>query len=342
MSLLTFDYRPEILEYLSTPITWAIAEILAFFLFFYVLVDAMKKGDNKTRIFRVLELFGFIVYAGIFENIGVLGNTYNYSLNRLVMVGVVPLSLLVIEAVIFYSALQFAEKLKFPKWSIPIVVGFLGVLQDLTIDPAAVFDLHMVDGVMEGRWNWTLHYDGLLFGIPFFNFIGWFMLMFYYTALIQLGRKLHEKSGYKRNRGVAYIILAPILGVLLIISPLTRFLLFLYPIFPLFLNRTAEIVMLSIIAVITVATLIKCRKRSFDYDYKEYSVIWIVPLILHVFDIVLAFSLGIAIAYVPVLLFAAIHLGYIAYYLFKKNIDKSFKKLGVMEKGSDNQVVVEN
>ncbi len=340
MSLLTFEYRPEILEYLSTPITWAIAEILAFFLFFYVLVDAMKKGDNKTRIYRVLELFGFIVYAGIFENIGVLGNTYDYSLNRFVMVGVVPLSLLAFEAVIFYSALQFVEKLNFPKWARPIVVGFLGVLQDLTTDPAAVFDLHMVNGVMEGRWNWTLHYDGLLFGIPFFNFSGWFMLMFYYTTLIQLGRKLHEKFDYKRNLGIAYIILSPILGVLLIISPLTRFLLFLYPIFPLYLNRSAEIVMLSTIAVITLATLIKCRKRSFEYDYKEYSVIWVVPLILHVFDIVLVFSLGITIAYIPVMLFAAIHLGYIAYFIFTKNNDKSPSEKSLLLV-SNKQVVME-
>ncbi len=335
------EYRPEILEYLSTPVTWAIAEILAFFLFFYVLVDAMKKGDHKTRIYRILELFGFIVYAGLFENIGVLGNTYNYSLNRLVMVGVVPLSILAFEAVIFYSALQFVEKLNFPKWARPIVVGLLGVLQDLTIDPAAVFDLHIVNGVMEGRWNWTFHYDGLLFGIPFFNFTGWFMLMFYYTTLIQLGRILHEKSGYKRNRGIAYIILSPILGVLLIVSPLTQFILFLYPIFPLFLNRTAEIVMLSIIVVISVATLIKCRKRSFDVDYKDYSVIWVIPLILHTFDIMLAFSLGITIAYVPVLLFGGIHLGYIAYYIFRKNNDKSSIMIGVMKEGSDKQVVVE-
>ncbi len=319
MSLLTFDYRPEILEYLSTPITWAIAEIFAFILFFYCVADAIKRGNNKTRIFRVFELFGFIVYAGLFENIGVLGNTYNYSLDRLVMVGVVPLSLLMIEAVIFYSALQFAEKLKFPKWAIPIVVGFLGVLNDLTIDPPAVFDLHLVNGIMEGRWNWTVHYDGLLFGIPFFNFSGWFMLMFYYTMLIQLGRKFHEKSGYKRNRGIAYIILAPILGVLLIISPITRFILFLYPIFPLYLNRTAEIVMLSLIAVISIATLIKCRKRSLDVDRKDISVIWVIPLILHAFDIVLAFSLGITIAFIPVLLFGGIHLGYLAYYIFRKN-----------------------
>lgn len=334
------DYRPEILEYLSTPVTWAIAELLAFILFFYCLADVIKRGDNKTRIFRVLELFGFIVYAGLFENIGVLGKTYNYSLDRLVMVGVVPLSILMFEAVIFYSALQFVEKLNFPKWARPILVGFLGVLQDLTIDPAAVFDLHMVNGIMEGRWNWTTHYDGMLFGIPFFNFTGWFMLMFYYTTLIQLGRKLHKKSGYKQNRGISYIILSPILGVLLIVSPLTQFILFLYPIFPLFLNRTAEIVMLSIIAVISIATLIKCRKRSLDVDYKEYSVIWVVPLILHTFDIVLAFSLGIKIAYIPVLLFAGIHLGFLAYYIFRKNIDKRPGEKSSLLR-SNKQVVVE-
>ncbi len=326
------EYRPEILEYLSTPVTWAIAEILAFILFFYCLTDVLKRSDEKTRTFRVLELFGFIVYAGIFENIGVLGNTYNYSLDRLVMVGVVPLSLLMIEAVIFYAALQFAEALKFPKWVNPIVVGFLGVLQDLTIDPAAVFDLHMVDGVMEGRWNWTSHYDEMFFGIPFFNYSGWFLLMFYYTALVQLGRRQHKKSGYKSGRGMAYVIIAPLAGVLLIISPITQFLLFLYPIFPLYLNRTAEIVMLSCIALVSLAILIKHRKRSSTIDAKGDRVIWVIPLVLHSFDIIIAFSLGITIAYIPVLLFAGIHLGYVGYYIFKKTkipvtaIDERFRK----------------
>ena len=86
---------------------------------------------------------------------------------RLIMIGVVPLSILMFEAVIFYSALRFAETMNFPKWAIPFVVGILGVLQDMTIDPAAVFDLHLVNGAMEGRWNWTSHYDKMFFGIPF-------------------------------------------------------------------------------------------------------------------------------------------------------------------------------
>ena len=313
------DYRPEILDYLSTPATWVLAEILAFVLFFYCLADIVKKNDDKTRIFRVFELFGFIVYAGIFENIGVLVNTYNYSLDRLVMVGTVPLSLLAIEAVAFYSALRFAEVMKFPKWTIPVIVGFLAVLQDLTIDPVAVFDTHLVAGVMEGRWNWTMHYEGRFFGIPFFNYTGWFFLMFYYTALIQLGRKLFEKSGHKIATGLAYVTLSPIAGVLLIISPITRFLLFLDPIFPKFLNRSAEISMLSFIMIISIVILIKYRKRSVMINFKKDKVIWIMPLILHTFDIILAFSLKITIAYIPVLLFAGIHLGYLAYYYLKSH-----------------------
>ena len=92
-----------------------------------------------------------------------------------------------------------------------------------------------------------------------------------------------------------------------------------YPIFPLFLNRTAEIIMLSCLAVVTIVTLIKCRKVSGTINYKNYPVIWVVPLILHLFDIILAFSMGIKIAYIPVLLFAAIHLGYIGFYLLRKS-----------------------
>ena len=310
------EFRPEIIEYLSTPISWAIAEVLAFILFYYCLADILKKKDKNVRTFQVFDLVGFVVYAAIFENIGVIVYTYNYSLDRLIMVGVVPLSLLFFEAAIFYSALQFAETMKFPKWVIPFVVGFLGMLQDMTIDPAAVFDLHLIDGVIEGRWNWTIHYDDTFFGIPFFNYTGWYLLMFYYTTLIQLGRNLFGKSGYKYSVGVLYVLLSPIIGVLLIVSPLTRFLLFLDPIYPTFSNRTAEIFTLVTINIITVGLLIKYRRRDVVINPKDYPVMWRIPVILHAFDIVLAFSLGITIAYVPVLLFAAIHLGYLAYYRY--------------------------
>jgi len=312
-------YRPEILAYLSTPGSWAIAEFFAIALFLYCLADIIRNSDDKVKVFRALELLGFIIYAGIFENIGVLGNTYNYSLDRLIMVGTVPLSILMFEAVIFYAALRFAEAMKFPKWTIPFIVGLLAVLQDMTIDPVAVFDTHLVAGVMEGRWNWITNYKGLLFGIPFFNYTGWFFLMFYYTALIKLGRNFHKKKNYKTGPGIAYLILSPILGVLLIVSPITRFFLFLEPFFTKFIHRPVEISMLVFFMIISIVILIKYQKKDISINLKDDKVIWIIPLILHTFDIILAFSLKITIAYIPVLLFAGIHLGYLAYCYLKSH-----------------------
>ena len=311
------DYRPEILEYLSTPGSWAIAELLSFILFFFCVADAIRKNNDKTRVYRVMELFGFIVFAGLFENLGVVSNTYDYSLDRLMMIGVVPLSILMFEAVIFYSALRFAEIMKFPKWAIPFVVGVLAVLQDMTIDPVAVFDLHNVNGIMEGRWNWTPHYEKMFFGIPFFNYTGWFLLMFYYTILIQIGRNLHRKAKYRKIVGIAYIIASPLFGAALILSPLTWFLLFLNPIFPLYTNRIVQIIILSFIGIISIAIMFKYRKRETVVSIKDYPIIWLIPLILHAFDIILAFTLKITIAYIPVLLFASIHLSYLSYYFFK-------------------------
>ncbi|MHA1449724.1 MAG: hypothetical protein ACTSP4_09930 [Candidatus Hodarchaeales archaeon] len=317
------DIRPDILEYLSSPFSWVIVEILAIILFLFCMIDILKRNEKEKGIIRLFELLGFVIYAGLFENIGVLGNVYDYSLDRLMLIGVVPLSILMLEAVIFYSALRFAETMEFPKIAIPFVVAFLGVLQDLTIDPVAVYDLNLVNGVMEGRWNWTLHYNDMLFGIPFFNYTGWFMLMFYYTGLILIKRDLvkrwHDKNGeYFLEVGIGLTLAASFLGVLLIVSPLTQFILFLYPIFPLFGNRSAEILMLSCVMLITLIFLVKYRNTSGSINYRNYPLIWIIPAVLHLFDMMLAFFLGIVIAYIPVILFSSVHLGYIGYYIFIK------------------------
>jgi hypothetical protein len=52
----------------GTPVTWFFTEIMASVLFIWCVAHASKQ-ENGT--IRVLELFGFILYAAIFENIGV-------------------------------------------------------------------------------------------------------------------------------------------------------------------------------------------------------------------------------------------------------------------------------
>jgi len=327
-------FRPEIFEMLKTPLSWAIAEILSIGLFLFCIYDVLKRNDGKNQFFRLMELFGFVLYSGLYENIGVLLSIYDYSFDRLIMVGVVPLSILLFEAVIFYAALLFAEQLNLPKWAIPIIVGFLCMLQDLTIDPVAVFDLQYINGVgFQGRWNWTPRYEFPFFGIPYFNYSGWFMMMFYYATFILIGRYIFEKHEKKPSFGFLYTILAPLFSFLLIISPINQMMLFsplcFIPTVGLF-NRTAEIIMLLIITGISIITVFKFRKKEKTISYKDYKPIWIIPTILHVFDIILAFSLGIVIAYIPVILFGTIHLSYIGYFL----IDNSKLKLSKKEKHS--------
>ncbi len=312
--------RPEILDMLNTPTTWLLVEILSLFLFVICVVDAFRNNEETVRLYRVLELFGWVIYAGIFENIGVLMGLYDYSLDRLLMFGVVPLAILLLEGCIFYAAMRFAEKRHLPKWATPFVVGLLCVLQDLTMDPVAVYDLQWVGGVLEGQWNWAIHYSDTLFGIPFYNFTSWFTMMFYYSSTLIIGRKFFEKSGYKPRNGMLYVILAPLLSLGLLVFPLNSFIIFGVPLVPYF-DRTAEIIGLLSVMIASVVVVIKIRKTDANPNWKEERAIWGVPLLLHLLDIIYAFALQIEVAYIPVLLFGAIHMAYLGYYLRSRSHD---------------------
>jgi uncharacterized membrane protein len=307
-------FRQEILDLLSTPFSWAIVEMISFILFVTCMIDAYRNNDDKIRMYRVLELFGYVLYSGLFENVGVLIGVYDYSLDRLFMFGAVPLEILLLEATIFYVAMRLCEKRKLSKWATPFVVGVLCVLQDLTIDPVAVFDLHNVNGVLEGQWNWAIHYTQNLFGIPYYNFTGWFIMMFYYAGLLLIGRRYFEKSEFKHKQGITYVFLAPLCGIILICSPITNFILFLEPFVEIF-NRTAEITMLSIVMGISIIIMLKEWKPKEKINWKDNSIIWWIPAFLHLLDIVYALILQIDIAYIPVFVFGGLHMLYIARYL---------------------------
>lgn len=297
---------------LGTPLTWLIVEILAFVLFVMCVIHASK---HEHGIIKVLELLGFIVYAGIYENIGVYMHIYDYNLHRIMLIGKVPLEILMLEAVIFYVAFQLAERLHIPRWGLPFVVGFLSSIQDMTVDPSAVFDRYLLDGTLSGQWNWTPRYEGAFFGIPFFNFSGWMWMMVYYAFAIQIGAWLYKK--YKRDLiGYLYPFVGALLAVLLLVSPITTFFLFGAPFFP-FYTRGAEIVLLVVNFTIGLFILLRTAKIDRPFDLKKDGILFYIPLGLHLFDIVIAFALQIEIAYVPVIVVSLIHIAYLAY-LFAK------------------------
>jgi uncharacterized membrane protein len=296
---------------LGTPITWLIAEILVLSLFIVCIVHASRQEQG---IIKILELFGFIIYAAIFENIGVSMKFYDYDLHRMMLIGKVPLEVLMIETVIFYVGLRLAEYLRIPGWGKPIVVGFLSSVQDMTVDPTAIQDVHLFNGVMSGQWNWAFRYAGSFFGIPFYNFTGWVYIMAMYAITIQVGMGLYKK--YKQEL-VGYLY--PFVGIPAALGLQTIFMGFLMwgaPFFPWF-NRTVELTMLSITYAIGLFVLVRYHKIEKPFDFKKDGPVFFVPIVLHAFDIIVALVLGLEQAYIPVFAVSAIHIGFLLYVYLK-------------------------
>lgn len=316
------------------PISWLLVEIFSITLFFICITHATRQENPQLKI---LELFGFMFCAALFENVGVnFSHTYYYDPRRIMMIGDVPLEILFIEASTWYAAFTLANKLNVPVWAKPFIVGLFSSIQDMTIDPPAVYDRYAITdlveaervndlysgafgkGILSGQWNWsTPGYETGFFGIPFFNFSGWMYMMAYYTALILIGRWLYEKYD-KKIIAYSYPFISGILGVVLLASPLNVFLL--YGHFD-FTQSTysSELTMLCLNFSFAIALLVAFRKRVLSFDLKEDGVIIFgLPIILHLFDIMYAFILNIEIAYAPVVIVSGIHFTYL-YLVYKKN-----------------------
>jgi hypothetical protein len=292
----------------GTPITWFIAEFLSVVLFVVCVIHASKQEHGTIT---VLSLIGFVIYSAIFENIGVYSKIYDYDLHRVMMIGKVPLEILLVECVIFYASLCLVNRLRIPTWGKPFAVGFLASFQDMSLDPSAVFDRHLFDGIMSGQWNWTPHYAGTFFGIPFFNFSGWMYLMAFYVLAFEVGMWLYRKNK-KEAFGHWYPFIAVLVALGLLVSPLIKLLLFGMPFAPMY-TRTAELIMLIINFAIGIFVLVRFMKIKESFDLKKDGLIFFVPLALHVFDLVIAFVLKLTIAYVPVITVSVLHLAFLAF-----------------------------
>lgn len=305
------------LSALTTPLSWFIVELISVVLVLYVLSDITRKYKGNDIIVRIGEFLGFMLLVASYENIGHGANVYQYSQDRILMFGAVPLSIIFIEGVVLYAGFRFTDKMDMPWWTKGLIVGLFALFQDLTIDPSAVFDLQNVGGNMEGRWNWTQDYEGkVLFGIPFFNFSGWFLQNFYYTSFILIGRRIYENNDKSIRVAIAYIMISVVSCFLLIVT-LNNVLLFMWPIFPQY-TKVAEIIMLTTIVTISLVMFFKYFKIKEAFSIKNDKIIWLIPVVLHAYDILAALIIGIEIAYIPSILFAIPH-GIFLWYIFKKS-----------------------
>ena len=296
------------------PVTWIIMEVMSVVLFAMCMRHALNSDHPKQKLF---ELCCFILAAAIFEYVGVLGGNYWYSQERFMMFGLLPLSILLIEAVIMYSAMTLFEYTNMPKWSIIFFVGILSTIQDMTIDPVYVNDTYLINGLVQGHWNWKIYYDTTFFGIPFFNFSSWFYMTGIYAGLMILGRHLYKKTK-KEWIGICY----PFVSAALLIVALVPIALLLVK--PIYSDSNTfkfwyELIALIINFDIAIVLMVKNWKKMSPVNLqKDGIVIFAIPALLHLYDIVVGFALGIEKSYIPVVIFTVIHMVYL-YAIYRKS-----------------------
>ena len=251
---------------------WVIMDVVILLLGVFTIGFIIKHEKHPQA--RLLELFCFIfLFAGIYENMASVMGWYGFG-KSIVMVFNVPLTVPLIEALFTYAGLRFAEGLRIPKWATVLLVGACGVMADLTLDPLALAQVH--GGI--GRWSWYINPgDVNIFGVPIYNFTGWFLICAYAAVFMLLGRHWHEKSGYSKKIGLVYPPLCFLGALAAMVSPLSAFLLWLNPI----LSRGGwqEYIMLVLVSL-AVALIVWRGRVQENFSLKKTLVF---PVVFGVF-----------------------------------------------------------
>jgi len=301
------------LEYIfidPTPIPWLVQDLIVLLLSLALILTIIRREEHPTP--RLLEVVAFVfIYASVYENAAGVMRLYSFGRSYL-MIGSVPATVPMIEAMVLVTGFWLLDKTALPNWTKPPIIGLLGMLQDFSLDPLAIRQVFETSSGISARWNWVIQTsDANILGVPVFNFPGWMLIMFYGALCLLIGRWWFKKSGYKPLVGYLYPFITMFVALLLMISPLSSFLLWLGPIF--LKGSWIEWVMLGFHLLLPTALLIVIwrgkMKTGFD---KQDILIFLIPLLLHLSDIVFSFTGGFTEILWIVILASAIHLGLLA------------------------------
>jgi hypothetical protein len=193
----------------------------------------------------------------------------------------VPASIPLVEYLVVYATLRLLEGTTMPPWAKPFVVGLSGMVFDFSLDPVALRQVFTTREGRLGRWTWFPGAtDAQIYGEPVYNFSGWVLLCGLAAAAFLLGREWHRKSGYKWSVGIAYPFAAMIAALAALVSPLSRFLLWLWP----FMEKgsAAEWIMLAVyggLGLLFLALFFR-RKEGRDLSLAAEPTIYLVLALL--------------------------------------------------------------
>jgi len=294
------------------PLPWFFADLLTVLLTLFVILFAVRRSLHPEIV--ILECLAFVfLYAGLFENFAIVQGWYVYG-RSLLMFGNVPLSVPLLEMDIFITGLWLLEKMNVPGWCKPFILGLFGMLQDFSLDPLAIRQVHTLNGLTTGRWTWLIAPGAAnIYQIPVYNFPGWMLIMLYGSLYILLGRKLFNKTGFKSWVGYAYPFIAMLLALITMVTPLSQFLLWLAPFGA--KGSITEWIMLAFLLILPTLLLLFLWRGRMNHAF-VLSVDWplfAVPVLFHIADCFWTIAGGFYDVLWLILLSSIIHLGLLSW-----------------------------
>jgi len=293
--------------------SWVIQDLLVLFAGLLWLFFVLKNEKNPKSI--ILECVCFIFcYAAIYENLAGVMGWYGFG-RSIVMIFNVPITVPLVEYLVVYTSIRLIQHTRTPLWAIPFFVGFMGMLFDFTLDPLAVRQVHETAECLTGIGRWSWFFDpshANILNVTVYNFPGWVLLCGYSSAFILLGRKWFEKAKNKTLIGYLYPPVCLLAALLVMVSPLSAFLLWLGPMFD--KGGITEWIMLAVWFIIPLTLLfIFGRKYTKPLDAKTDYLIFVMLIGFHVVNIffaligqyweILPLQIGIAILQTAIVLF---------------------------------------
>lgn len=138
---------------------------------------------RENRVQRLLMIITLFAFGFLLEYMGVMSGNYIYAPEAVMILGHIPLSVTFAWVGIIYSAMLIGERLKLSLWLRILTTTLIALSLDWGMDPIAV---------EFGMWTWS--HPGDYFGVPGFNFIGWFFIPIAYLIPYGLSRNKESKK----------------------------------------------------------------------------------------------------------------------------------------------------
>lgn len=266
---------------------WVIQDVIVLVLGVLATLFIVRHEERPAPILLEFVCFVFL-NAAVYENFATLMGWYGYG-RSILMIFNVPLTVPILEYLVVYAALRLLDTMDIRTWCKPFVVGALGMLADLSLDPLAVRQVFQTREGMIGRWTWFYATGAVnIFNIPVYNFSGWVLLCGYAAAALLLGRWWYRKSGWRGSVGYIYPALSMLLALGILVTPLSQFLLWLAPLMT--KGSASEWIMMAThLAVATVLLIVFWRGRMLHrLSFREDMPVFVVFITSHVSNIAFA------------------------------------------------------